>query len=139
MTIQTPVSKAAELVALVEQIAERAYPILESLPESEQWDLQTKIRHEAVDALATISEACGALDPRDITWRLSQGRGHLSSLASLVKLARKSHGIDLNPHYMLDIKKSIAIIDEEIPSMPVKAKEWLQAYSMVLSQEDKPS
>lgn len=125
MRIELPLSKAEEVTVLAEDLASQTYKLIEKLPESEQWDSQSKLRNKAVELAAALPEAAGALDPRDATWRLSQARGHLAALASLAKLAHEAGYVKLDPDYMLNIKKAIAIIDEEIPALPAKTKVWM--------------
>jgi four helix bundle protein len=120
-----PVIAGDELLALAHAIAEAAYKTMEELPESEKWDLQPKIQRCATDAISTIAEGCGSLDPRDVTWRLGQSRGSLSELRSLFKLAHKVYFAKLNPDTMLQIDKAIKIIDTEVPVITANIKTWL--------------
>lgn len=122
---QTIMDKEA-LLKLVEEIARSTYAFMETLPESEQWDQQSRLRNHAVEAVSVIGEAAGTLDPRDARWRLGQGRGCLFSLKSLIKLAHDTNDLELDPELMVAIERALKTIDSLVEELsPQHIKQWL--------------
>lgn len=125
MKIPSLIKHSDELMKISEKVAVGITHVMESLPEDGAWDLESKLRYLSTDTISDIAYACGTYEPQNSLSRLGHARGTLFEVMAIIKLGHRTKKLYFQPELMLDIKKTIELIDTEAVGLPESAEAWL--------------
>ncbi len=96
------------------ELAEYMYGKLAEIPEEEQWDTETKLRHTANDLMYYVAGAIGNVSPANSEYDWGSASKSACALMTVYRFACRQKFISIEPEIMVRLDKLIDAVGQRV-------------------------